>query len=189
MGKRRDRIKRYLDEHKTQREVALFMFYGTFALIAELLVRFILDIVLKRWDYMLVIWPFPEQAAGSFVAFLVSNLLAKTISYIFNRKKTFKANNNAVTSGIMYAALCIALLIIETIIGTPLQNGLYRLFGGGFCDEDFSTISATAPGLYQLCGTLSQLIYCAADSLIMFFVNKFLIMRRVEKAPEKEKKQ
>lgn len=153
------------------------MYYGFFALVAELLARFLCDIAFRRLDTMLEIWPFPEQALGSLLAFMISNLLAKTISFICNRKKTFEANNNAVWSGINYALLCIALLIIETIIGTPLQNKLYYLFGGRYCDEDFSTISALKPGLYQFCGTLSQLIYCSVDSAIMFVMNKFVLMK------------
>lgn len=156
------------------------MFYGTFALIAELATRFGCDIAFRHLDTMLTIWPLPEQALGSLLAFMLSNLLAKTISFFLNRKKTFEANNNAIWSGFLYAVLCIVLLFIETIIGTPLQNRLYLLFGGRYCDEDFSTISALRPGLYQLCGTLSQVIYCAADSAIMFVMNKYVIMKHNE---------
>ena len=163
--------------HETHRQIALFMFFGFFALVAELVSRPVLDLMFIRLDTMLEIWPFPEQALGSLLAFMISNLLAKVISYVFNRRKTFRANNNALTSGMLYFTLCAVLLVIETIIGTPLQNRLYFAFGGRYCEEDFSTISALRPGLYQLCGTLSQLIYCSADSIIMFFMNKYVIMR------------
>lgn len=172
-----ERIHAHLRKNKTERQFVLFMFYGTFALIAELLARFGCDIAFKRLDTMLDIWPFPEQALGSLLAFMISNILAKTISFILNRKKTFEANNSAIWSGVVYAGLCIVLLIIETIVGTPLQNKLYFLLGGRYSDEDFSTISALKPGLYQLCGTLSQLIYCSVDSAIMFVMNKYVIMK------------
>ncbi len=169
-----------MNRSQTHREFVLFMTYGFLALVAELLVRLVCDISFQSLDTMLDIRPFPEQALGSMLAFLISNILAKVISYVFNRKKTFKANNNALISSLIYAIVCIALLIFETIIGTPLQNFLYLTFGGRYNDPDFSTISATLPTLYQLCGTLSQLIYCAADSLILFFLNKYVIMRRKE---------
>ena len=174
------KIRDYLDKHRTKREVVYFMGFGFFALVAELLVRFVCDISLQNLDYMLEIWPFPEQALGSFLAFLLSNIVAKAISFVLNRKKTFKANNSAAKSLLIYISVCVVLLIIETIIGTPLQNKLYILFGGGYDELDFSTESALKPALYQLCGTLSQLIYCAGDSLIMFFMNKYVIMKRKE---------
>lgn len=173
-----ERIHAHLRRNKTERQFVLFMFYGFFALIAELLARFGCDIAFKKLDFMLNIWPFPEQALGSFLAFMISNLLAKTISYVLNRKKTFQANNSAIWSGTVYALLCLVLLIIETIVGTPLQNKLYFLFGGRYNDPDFSTVSALRPGLYQLCGTLSQIIYCSVDSVIMFVMNKYVIMKR-----------
>lgn len=177
---RLERIHAHLRKNTTERQFVLFMFYGTIALIAELLARFGCDIAFRRIDTMLDIWPFPEQALGSLLAFMISNILAKTISFIFNRKKTFEANNNALWSGFLYAILCIVLLIIETIIGTPLQNSLYLAFGGRFCEEDFSTLSALQPGLYQFSGTLSQLIYCSVDSAIMFIMNKYIIMKHHE---------
>lgn len=174
------KINEYLDRHKTKREIVYFMLFGSIALVAELVARFVCDISLKSLDYMLNIWPFPEQALGSFLAFFISNVIAKTISFVFNRKKTFKANNSATKSLILYIIVCVVLLVIETVIGTPLQNGLYRMMGGHYDELDFSTESAMLPGLYQLCGTLSQLIYCTGDSVIMFFMNKYVIMKREE---------
>lgn len=170
-------LREYLRTHRTQREFFLFMFYGTFALIAELLCRFFCDIGFQNLDTMLDIWPFPEQALGSFLAFLISNILAKTISFVFNRKKTFRANNSAVFSAVLYTIVCILLIVFETIIGTPLQNRLYILLGGRFTEVDFSSSAASNQHLYQWCGTFSQLIYCTADSVILFLMNKYVIMK------------
>lgn len=182
-------IREYLTRNPLRRQIVLFMFYGFFALVAELVVRLVLDILLQGLDIMFRIPPFEEQALGSFIAFAISNILAKTISYVFNRRKTFKANNSLLYSAVLYICVCVVLLIIETIIGTPLQNMLYIIAGGHFDELDFSTEAALNPGLYQLMGTCSQLIYCTVDSIIMFMLNKFVIMKHTHVNADKEKEQ
>ena len=97
-----------------------------------------------------------------------------------NRKKTFKANNNAIFSVVIYIIMVVVLIVAETVVGAPLQNALYGLFGGTHTSQALSTATATNSSLYQLCGTLSQLIYSAADFVIVFLMDKFVIMKRKE---------
>ncbi|MCD7956558.1 MAG: hypothetical protein LUG93_12620 [Lachnospiraceae bacterium] len=148
------------------------------ALIVQLGSRIVCDIAFQGMKSTVSIWPFPTQTLGSFLAFLISNTLAKVISYITNRKKTFQANNNLCLSVVIYIILVVALIIIETIIGTPIQNGLYVLLGGEFSGMIQATASARSAVLYQACGVASQLIYGIGDSVIVFFMDKYLIMKK-----------
>ncbi len=157
------------------------MFFSLFALIAQLLSRLICDLAFQNLTTIISLPPFPEQALGSFLAFLVSNIIAKALSFILNRKNTFKASNNLAFSVTVYIIMVVVLILAETAIGTPLQNGLYMLFGGTF-NGAHTTSAANSLALYQTCGTISQLIYGIADAVIVFFMDKYVIMRNTKKA-------
>lgn len=158
-------------------QLILFVAFSSIAAIAQLGSRVIIDLLLKNLTQTVEIWPFGKQALGSFIAFLVSNIIAKVISYVTNRKTTFKATNNAVSSAVIYTVMVVALIIIETIIGTPLQNGLYGLLGGEFSGAELNTSSALSPSLYQICGVGAQAIYGFFDGIIVFLMDKYVIMR------------
>lgn len=179
-------LDRLEDENKQSlRQIILFALFSSIAAIAQLASRAVIDLLLADMQDVVEIWPFGRQAMGSFIAFLVSNIIAKVISYITNRKTTFKANNNKVRSAIIYFIMVVLLIIIETIIGTPLQNGLYNLFGGSFAGAELTTATADNQTLYQICGMLSQAIYGFGDGLIVFLMDKYVIMRNDSKEEEK----
>ncbi|MCD7755656.1 MAG: hypothetical protein LUJ09_04900 [Firmicutes bacterium] len=170
----------YFEKHQEQLQVVWFLTFGLAALFAQLGSRILCDLAFQNMDGTVNIWPFPSQTLGSFLAFLISNMFAKVISYVTNRKKTFQANNNLRFSVIAYVVLVVALIIIETAIGTPLQNGLYTLLGGDFAGTTQATASAQSPGLYQVCGVASQLIYGIGDAIVVFFMDKYLIMKKTD---------
>lgn len=171
-------IKKYFEKYPAQRQFAKFMLFSFFAMLAQVSSRLLFDVCLKGLSATVAIWPFERQALGSLLAFLLSNVIAKVVSYVTNRKHTFAADNSAAKSAVIYTVMVTVLIIVETVIGTPLQNELYLLFGGGFAGTQLTTASAADGGLYQLCGTLSQLLYSAVDGLIVFFMDKYVIMTR-----------
>lgn len=173
-------LREYFEKHPAQRQFMQFTLFSFFAMLAQVLSRLLFDVCFKGLSATVAIWPFDRQAIGSLLAFLLSNVIAKVVSYVTNRKTTFAANNNAARSAVIYAVMVTVLIIVETIIGTPLQNRLYTLLGGGFAGAELTTAAAAAPALYQLCGTLSQLLYSAADGIIVFFMDKYVIMTRSE---------
>lgn len=166
---------------KSIKQVILFMLFSSIAAVTQLASRAIIDILLRGLTQMIEVWPFGKQALGSFIAFLVSNIIAKVVSYVTNRKTTFKANNNKVRSAVIYTIMVVLLIIIETIIGTPLQNGIYGLLGGTYEGPVLSTATVNNVTLYQICGMLSQAIYGLGDGIIVFFMDKYVIMRNDEK--------
>ncbi len=174
----------YFKRHKSGLQVVWFLVFGLAALAVQLGSRIICDIAFQNMERTVSIWPFPTQTLGSFLAFLISNTLAKAISYITNRKKTFGANNNLCFSVVIYVLLVVALILVETIIGTPLQNGLYLLFGGNFTGEALTTATALSSVWYQVCGVASQLLYGIGDAVIVFLMDKYLIMKKTEESPK-----
>ncbi len=108
-------------------------------------------------------WIFKGYTLAAFISFLVANTLAKIISYILNRKKTFNAVNNLVFSMTVYVIMCVTLIIVETIIGEPLAKAYANLF-------------ANNPAVAEWAPTMSMITYSIADFLIVFLMEKFVIM-------------
>lgn len=170
-------VKNYFIEHPKKREVFLYIIFTFIAFICDLLTRFVFDMILKGYSEVVKIWIFPPQAVGTLIAFLMANIVAKVVSFIFNRKTTFNANNSKLFSIISYTIMCIAFIIIETIIGAPIQNQLYIWMGGGYNGISLTTSSVLNQGMYQLCGSLSQMIYGICDFVAAFFLDKYIIMK------------
>ncbi len=170
-------LKTYLDKHKTARQIIYFSIVGQISLFTMLISRLILDLLLKNLTNQVNIQPFPPQALGSFLAFLVSNIACKTVAYILNRKKTFKADSNAIFGAVVYTVMVVLLIVVETIVGTPIQNWYYKLFGGQWTGEALNTASVLKPALYQVCGSLAIITCGIIDSVIVFFMEKFVIMK------------
>ncbi len=108
-------------------------------------------------------WIFGQYTVPAFIGFAVGNVAAKIISYILNRKKTFGAVNNLAFSMTVYVIMCVVLIIAETLVGEPLAKAYANLF-------------KNVPALVEWSSTLSMITYSIADFLIVFVMEKFVIM-------------
>ena len=174
----KEKLETYIRNHPKQKEAILFSLYSSVAGFTQVTVHLILDLLLKHIITPVNIWPFGRQALGTFIAFLISNLVGKTVSFIMNRKKTFEATGNVTLSAVGYFVMCVLLIIAESIVGAPIQNWCYRLLGGKVHGPVLSTLYAENGVLYQICGLISQAIYGTADWIIVFFMDKYVFMRK-----------
>ena len=174
----KEKIETYIKEHPKQKEGILFFLYSSVAGFTQVVVHLILDLLLKHLVTPVNIWPFGRQALGTFLAFLISNIVGKTVSFIMNRKKTFEATGNVTLSAVGYFVMCVLLIIAESIVGAPLQNWCYRVLGGKVHGAVLSTLSAENPVLYQICALISQGIYGTVDWIIVFFMDKYVFMKK-----------
>ena len=161
-----EKITTYVKEHKTMLQAILFMLFSCLAFVAQLGTQALFDWALKDVSQTVKVWPFPEQALGTLISFLVANVVAKVISFVMNRKKTFDANNNKIFSAVTYTIMVVTLIIVETLVGEPLANAL-------------NTASNGVLGSWA--STLAIIIYSIPDFIIVFLMDKFVIMRHKEK--------
>ena len=173
-------MKSFFENNPQKREVILYMLFTFLAFVCDLITRLVCDLALSGMNETVKIWIFPEQAKGTLLAFLTANVVAKVVSFILNRKKTFQANNSRVFSVVSYMIMSIVFIIIETIIGAPLQNSIYKAVGGTYTGSVLTTSTALRGGLYQFCGTCSQVIYGLCDFVAAFFLEKYIIMKRTD---------
>ena len=120
-------------------------------------------------------WIFGVQPLAVFIAFLIGNIVAKVLSYILNRKKTFGAVNNLVFSMTVYTIMCVVLIIVETLIGSPFGQWLAKTLPDGFWNF-LGTSQAQELSNPDWSSTLAMIIYSTADFLIVFLMEKFVIM-------------
>lgn len=161
-----EKMATYIKEHKTMLQAILFMLFSCLAFVAQLGTQALFDWALKDVSQTVKVWPFPEQALGTLISFLVANVVAKVISFVMNRKKTFDANNNKIFSAVTYTIMVATLIIVETLVGEPLANAL-------------NTASNGVLGSWA--STLAIIIYSIPDFIIVFLMDKFVIMRHKEK--------
>ena len=146
---------------KTVVQAILFTLLSMVAFVSQLILVNVIPLIYKDTTPISA-WIFGEQARNAFVAFLISNTAAKVISYVLNRKKTFAAVNNLTFSIVTYVIMCVTLIIVETLIGEPLAKAYFKLFGGKV--------------KIDICRTISMITYSMFDFVIVFLMEKFVIM-------------
>ena len=165
-----EKVAKYINEHKTLLQAILFMLFSCLAFVAQLGTQALFDWALASVDKVVKVWPFPEQALGTLISFLIANVVAKVLSFVMNRKKTFNANNNKIFSAVTYTIMVVTLIIVETLVGEPLAKALNTASNGVL--DDWSN-------------TLAIILYSIPDFIIVFLMDKFVIMRHKEEKEEK----
>ena len=95
----------------------------------------------------------------AFGAFAVSFAVSQTFNFFLQRKTTFKANNNAAVSAVLYAIMVIGVYFVQLYLPTLLRAPLVAMIGGTFGDLAMKLLNMTV------------------SMLIQFPLNKYVIMR------------
>lgn len=105
------------------------------------------------------------EGLGTMIVFLVSTTVAQIISFVINRKKTFGSNNNLTFSVILYIAVIVALICAQAYFAPQISAWL-------------QTAHSVNP---DLAINLAKACFSFLNFVILFPLEKFVIMRRVEK--------
>ncbi|MBR3553060.1 MAG: GtrA family protein [Clostridia bacterium] len=108
-----------------------------------------------------------ELCRGAFIAFFASAVLAEIVSFLVNRKTTFKANNNMLANALMYTVLALSVICLKTWMVTVLTKWI-----SGLTDVQL-LIEWVPKGISML-----------VAMLIIFPMNKFVIMRHKDDPAE-----
>lgn len=115
------------------------------------------------------IFNFPSTA--EFIGFLCGSTVGQVLTFILNRKKTFRATNNVIVSAIMYAIMAVLITLVQTLVGgwvTAACQDAYKAANAGMVATGFVGFLITFAGLAT--GGILALV-------LSFLGNKFLVMR------------
>ena len=172
-----DKVKGFMQRHGNIWQIIKFTLISCIAFLAEFASMYALQYGLEgvcgdqefKW-FLFHYAPGRNGAFGlaGFIAMLCSKCIAEIISFTINRKKTFNANNNVAFSAIMYVITVIAIIIFTTWLAGPIGNAM----GDHNIDEGLSS-------------TVSKMVGSIISFVVIFLMDKFVIMRRLDKC-EKE---
>ena len=168
----KSKIHKFLTDHANIFQIVKFTLISLIAFIAEFASMYalqygLLDLygnVTFKW-FVFKYTPEKNFGLAGFIAMLVSKCIAEIISFIINRKKTFSANNNVVFSAIMYVITVISIIILSTWLAG---------------DDALGGVLGAAVGA-DLGNTISKMLGSLLSWVIVFLMDKFVIMRKTYK--------
>lgn len=163
-------VVRFFREHENIRQIVVFTLCSLVCFAIEYISYTIIELCVTGYDQPFNGTIFKYDHTRSFIAFLVSNVLAQTSTFILNRKKTFKATNNVVVSGIMFAAMMVGIIVLNTWLGGIIQTAAEKSLVAGNPAMDAETVSFIGGLAGKLTGSLVAFV-------VSFLGNKFLVMR------------
>lgn len=163
-------VKKFFLEHENIRQIVIFTLCSLVCFAIEYISFTIIELCVTGYDEPFNGTIFKYDHTRSFIAFLVSNVLAQTSTFVLNRKKTFKSTNNVVISGIMFAAMMVGIIVLNTWLGGVIQKAAESSLLANNPDMDAETVSFVGGLAGKLTGSLVAFV-------VSFLGNKFLVMR------------
>lgn len=163
-------VVKFFREHENIRQIVVFTLCSLVCFAIEYISFTIIELCVTGYDQPFNGTIFKYDHTRSFIAFLVSNVLAQTSTFILNRKKTFKATNNVVISGIMFAAMMVGIIVLNTWLGGIIQTAAEKSLLTNNPAMDGETVSFVGGLAGKLTGSLVSFV-------VSFLGNKFLVMR------------
>ena len=166
---------KYLEQHEDFRQVVFFMLFSMLCFAAEMISYYSINAICAATGFTEEFkwFVFDYSAAnsggiGGFLAFLISTTIAQILTFILNRKKTFRATNNVVWSAIMYTVMVIAIIIANAALCGVIKAAIMDAMLAAKIDNGISDFVA---------GTVSKMVGGALSWVISFLMSKFVIMR------------
>ena len=129
---------------------------GTFALFNYLVFTAYRNIPFQWW---LLDYSVPNGGFTAFLSFALSFAISQTFNFFIQRKVTFRAKNNLLLSGTLYAIMVLIVFSLQLWMPTVLRAPLSGLVGVGWADFIVKNVNMTI------------------SFLIQFPVSKYIIMR------------
>ena len=140
--------------------------FGSFALFNYLVFT---SLKTQPFSWWIINYSIADGGLCAFLAFALSFAISQTFNFFLQRKTTFKANNNVLYSGIMYAVMVIGVYFLQLWVPSMLQAGIAAAVGAA------------------LGAAVVKFINMTISMLIQFPMNKWVIMRNnVEKSLDGE---
>lgn len=163
--KKNSAFARFKREHEALWQFIQFALLGLVATLVELAVFAVLNfwvfapLKTRPFSWWLIDYSVDNGGLCAFWSFVISYAAGQTVNFIIQRKYTFRAQSNPARSALLYALAILLLYAFTLWLPTVLRAPLTALLGENLGDM-----------AVKLCNMF-------ASMLILFPINKFIIMR------------
>lgn len=163
----------YIKTHEDLRQMVLFVLFSFLCGASQMVTQFVLKYVIGAFNAEPFSWFIfiynTEKGLAEFIGFVCGAVIGQVMTFVLNRKKTFKATNNVVVSGIMYAIIAVGIIILQTYLGGVVT---------GACKDAALANGTNTEGFIGLLITLTGMVVGGIAALVLSFLgNKYLVMR------------
>lgn len=165
------KIKEFFSKNPTAWEFAKYTIFSLLAGWLELGIFALLNYLLphnginRPINWFVFVYPTAAGGLGAFIAFVVSSTIGQAMKFITNFTKTFKSTNNMLLSAVGFAVMAVIIVV-----------GL-NLYVGGLLNKELCKVIANA----DLAGLIAKAIVQTTGFLLVYPVNKFVLMRKKSK--------
>lgn len=171
----------YIKSHEELRQMVLFLLFSFVCAASQTVTQFVLKYAIgafnkESFSWFIFNYEF-EKGLAEFIGFVCGAIIGQVMTFILNRKKTFKATNNVVVSGIMYAIIAVGIIILQTYLGSVVTKA---------CNNAAKANGTNTEGIIGFLITVTGMAVGGIAALVLSFLgNKYLVMRDWGKKKEK----
>ncbi len=171
----------YIKSHEDLRQMVLFLLFSFCCAAAQTVTQFVLKYAIGAFNddtFKWFIFDYSnEKGLAEFIGFICGSVIGQVMTFVLNRKKTFKATNNVVISGTMYAIIAVGIIILQTYLGGVVTSA---------CKNAAIKNGTNTEGIIGLLITITGMAVGGLAALVLSFLgNKYLVMRDWGKKKEK----
>lgn len=163
----------YIKSHEELRQMVMFFLFSLLCAASQTITQFVLKYAIGAandapFSWFLFDYP-QEKGLAEFIGFVCGAVIGQVMTFVLNRKKTFKATNNVVIAGIMYAIIAIGIILLQTYLGAVITRS---------CTAAAVKNGTSTEGIIGLLITITGMAAGGLSALILSFLgNKYLVMR------------
>lgn len=163
----------YIKAHEELRQMVLFLLFSFLCAAAQTVTQFVLKYAIgaandAQFEWFLFKYPY-EKGLAEFIGFICGAIIGQVMTFVLNRKKTFKATNNVIIAGIMYAIIAICIILLQTYLGGVITDA---------CNKAAVANGTNTEGIVGFLITLTGMAVGGICALVLSFLgNKYLVMR------------
>ena len=151
---------------------------GVSEFVSYTVLAFALASFTKEFHWFVFNYSAEDGGLGVMIAYLVSAVIGQVITYVVNRKTTFKANNDPVKAAIGFAIMVVFIICAQSYCG-PILNAKF---------EAFASAKIASESIAGLIGTFGgKAVMMFVTLIFTFFMNKFVIMKHTDEKQDAEK--
>ncbi len=166
----------YIKAHENLRQMVLFVLFSFICGATQFVLTYGLSLMryaggsmatpFAGWQVSADFALFAYDSTAEFIGFLVGSVAGQVLTFVLNRKSTFRINDHIAFRAVAYAILALLIILMQTFLG-------------GIITKSCWDAKPDADGFLAFLFNMAGLVTGGVSAVIINFLgNKFLIMRQ-----------